>query len=569
MQVRIRINHGRTPRASAASTGPNALSTASSDAAASQVSTDIRRAALGASSLVAIGILASRVTGLIRERVIAHYFGQSLVADAFRQAVRIPNLLNNLFGEGVLSASFITVYSKLRAAGKTEEAEYLAEVVFGLLAVISFSLVLIGVLATPLLIDLIAPGFHGEKRALTIRLVRILFPSTGMLVMSAWCLGVLNSHRQFLLSYMAPVAMNFTMVGVLLSFGRGEAQERLVIDLAWASVLGSVLMFLVQLPRVLRILPNFRPALEIYSQHVRIVIRNFGSIFLSRGVVQISSYVDSIIASNLPTGAISALSNGQTIAVLPISLFSMSISAAELPALSSAVGTREEIATILQQRLRSALRRVAFLIVPCAVVFLALGDTVAAALYQGGAFTRGNSVYTWAVLAGSAVGLLASSLGRLYSSGFYALLDTKTPLRFAVLRITLTVILGVLFALFLPRWLGIEVRWGVAGLTVSAGIAGWVEFVLLRSALQLRIGNVSLPRMFLVRLWLSALAAAAVSYPCKNITTSAHHPVWAAIVVLPLYGAVYFAAATALNVPEAKTFLSRVKGRLPIPALRK
>ncbi len=556
MQVRIRIKHGRWPRASRLPATPKAPSPAPSETPSANPGASPRRSALGASSLVALGILASRITGLVRERVIAHYFGQSLVADAFRQAVRIPNLLNNLFGEGVLSASFITVYSKLRASAESKEAEELAQVVFGLLAVISFTLVLIGVLATPLLIDLIAPGFHGEKRLLTIRLVRILFPSTGMLVMSAWCLGVLNSHRQFLLSYMAPVAMNATMIAAMLSFGKGETQERLAIDLAWASVLGSILMFLVQLPRVLQLLPNFRPSLEIYSQHVQTVIRNFGSIFLSRGVVQISSYVDSIIASSLPTGAISALSNGQTIAVLPVSLFSMSISAAELPALSSAVGTDEEVATVLRKRLRPALRRVAFLIVPCAVVFLALGDIVAAALYQGGEFTYGNSVYTWAVLAGSAVGLLASSLARLYSSAFYALLDTKTPLRFAVVRITLTILLGILFALFMPRWLGIELRWGVAGLTVSAGLAGWVEFSLLRSALQARIGNVSLPRMFVVRLWLSAFGAAALAYPCKDIISSAKHPVAAAVLVLPLFGIAYFVASTLLSVPEAHNFLS-------------
>ena len=172
--------------------------------------------------------------------------------------------------------------------------------------------------------------------------------------------------------------------------------------------------------------------------------------------MQVSSYVDSVIASLLPTGAVAALGYGQTISILPVSLFSMSISAAELPSLSSAVGNEGEVAEFLRKRLVAGLRRIAFLVIPSAVAFLVLGDIVAGALYQTGRFNRNDSEYVWAVLAGSAVGLLATSLGRLYSSAFYALLDTKTPLRFAVIRVTLTTILGLIAALWLPGVLGID-----------------------------------------------------------------------------------------------------------------
>ena len=116
------------------------------------------------------------------------------------------------------------------------------------------------------------------------------------------------------------------------------------------------------------------------------------------------------------------------------------------------------------------------------MAFLALGDVVTGALYQSGAFTREMTVYVWGILAGSAVGLLASTMGRLYASTYYALHDTRTPLRFALVRVALTIGLGYLSALPLPRLLGIDPRWGAAGLTASAGMAGWVEFVLLRRA---------------------------------------------------------------------------------------
>ena len=189
--------------------------------------------------LVAAGIFLSRIAGLIRDRVFAHYFGNSDAADAFRAAFRIPNLLQNLFGEGVLSASFIPVYARLLASDDKEEARKTAGAIAALLMLTTSVIVLLGVLTTPWLIYAIAAGFQGEKRELTILLVRILFPGAGLLVASAWCLGVLNSHRKFFLSYTAPVLWNIAMIAGMIAFGAGRAQNSLVVITAWASVVGS------------------------------------------------------------------------------------------------------------------------------------------------------------------------------------------------------------------------------------------------------------------------------------------------------------------------------------------
>jgi putative peptidoglycan lipid II flippase len=188
--------------------------------------------------LVAAGIFLSRVAGLIRDRVFAHYFGNSDAADVFKAAFRIPNFLQNMFGEGVLSASFIPVYASLLARDDKEEARKTAGAVAALLTLSTSMLVLLGVLTAPWLIDAIAPGFQGEKRELTILLVRILFPGAGLLVASAWCLGVLNSHRKFFLSYTAPVLWNIAMIAGMIAFGAGCAQSSLVVITAWASVAG-------------------------------------------------------------------------------------------------------------------------------------------------------------------------------------------------------------------------------------------------------------------------------------------------------------------------------------------
>jgi putative peptidoglycan lipid II flippase len=512
--------------------------------------------------MVAAGILLSRLLGLIRNRVFAHYFGTSDAADAFNAAFRIPNFLQNLFGEGVLSASFIPVYAGLRARGDEAEAKRVAGATAALLGLATALLVLLGVLLTPWLIAVIAPGFEGEKRAVTIRLVRILFPGAGLLVLSAWCLGVLNSHRRFFLSYAAPVLWNLAIIATLVAFSRGRAQYELAEVAAWGSVVGSLLQLGVQLPTVSRLLGGIRPRLVRASASVREVLHNFGPVFVGRGVVQISAYVDTVLASLLPTGAVAGLSYAQVLYTLPVSLFGMSVSAAELPAMASAVGSEAERAAYLRGRLSAGLRQIAFFVVPSAVAFLALGDVVAGALYQSGAFTREMTVYVWGILAGSAVGLLASTMGRLYASTYYALHDTRTPLRYAVLRVALTITLGYLSALPLPPALGLDPRWGAAGLTASAGIAGWVEFMLLRRALNARIGETGLPAALVAKLWGAGGVAAAAAWSLRA-AVSPGHPVLAALALLSVYGGVYFLITDRLGIPEAATVLRRLRLRPP------
>jgi putative peptidoglycan lipid II flippase len=235
----------------------------------------------------------------------------------------------------------------------------------------------------------------------------------------------------------------------------------------------------------------------------------------------------------------------------------MSVAAAELPQMSRAMGTRDEVFAALRARLDRGLRQIAFFVVPSAMAFLALGDIVAAALLQTGRFRHEDATYVWGLLAGSAVGLLASTLGRLYSSTYYALRDTRTPLRFAIVRVVLTTILGYLFAVPLPRWLGIDPLWGAAGLTASAGLAGWVELLLLRASLNARIGSTGLPASYVAKLWTSAAVGAAIAWIVK-LALPPLHPVIVAILVLGPYGLAFFAMTFALRIPEAGAAVGRL-----------
>jgi len=518
------------------------------------------RASTGRSSaLIGAGIFLSRLLGLLRQSLIATYLGANWVSDAFNGAFKITNFLQNLFGEGALSASFIPVYANALARRDEKEADRIAGAVASLLALIISVIVLLGIVFAPIVVKLVVGGFTGETLALTIRLTRILFPGAGIFVMSAWCLGILNSHRKFFLSYVAPVFWNIAMIGALLGFGPRVHEVELAVILAWASVLGAALQMGVQLPSVFKLLGHKRFAPDYGFPPVREVLHNFVPAFVSRGVVQISGFIDTFMASFIAAnGIVTLLQNAQTIYLLPISLFGMSISAAELPEMSRETSTGEEAFARLRTRLNSALPRVAFFVVPSAVGFLLLGEAISGVLLQHGRFTHEDSIRTWAILGGSAIGLVASALGRLYSSTFYALRDTRTPLWFAIVRVILTGVLGYLFAFPLPRLLGLPAWTGAAGLTASAGISGWVEFLLLRRSLSHRVGPTGIPRALLARLWTASLLSGAVGFGVMHFMSPRHQFVRGALAIVA-FAIVYGVSTLALAVPEARALVARAR----------
>ena len=301
------------------------------------------------SYLVGAGILLSRVSGLVRQRILAHFLGQEHHADAVNAAFRIPNFLQNLFGEGALSASFIPSYSRLLGEGRDDDARRLAGAVLSLLAVVIALLVGLGELATPWLVALLVGDWSEEKRALTERLVRILFPGVGIMVLSAWCLGILNSHRRFLLSYGAPVAWNVAIIlAVILA---PPEREHIVVWASWGAVVGAVLQVLVQWPTVWSVAGNVRPRSWRNVPEVQTVTRTFLPALVSRGAAQISAFIDLALAGFLPVGAVAAMTNAQVLYTLPVSLFGMAVSAAELPEMARVRGDAAAVAASLRVRL--------------------------------------------------------------------------------------------------------------------------------------------------------------------------------------------------------------------------
>jgi len=525
-----------------------------------------------ASAMVAAGIFLSRIAGLVRESVLAMFFGTSLYADVFRVGLRMPNVLQNLLGEGTLSASFIPVYAELLEQGRKEEAGRVAGAIFALLAALASGFVLLGVLFAPVLVTVFLPGFEGERRELAILTTRILFPMTGVLVLSAWALGILNSHRRFFIPYVAPVLWNAAIIATFFIFSGRLSEGGLLIAVAWGALIGGVLQFLVQLPWVLRLERSLRLARPDRVPGAREAVKNAGPAVMGRGVVQLSGYVDMVLASLLAVGAVAAIGYAQTLYMLPVSLFGMSVAAAELPELAR---QRSGALDVLRERTNAALQRVAFYVVPSFVAFLSVGDVLVAALFQRGEFDRSNTRLVYFVLVAYSVGLLASTGTRLFSSAFFALRDTRTPARIATVRVVLGAVLGfvlmVQFEAVEIEKLGLHVGPGVfaemragpwalgaVGLALAGAIGAWLEWFLLRARLRARIGRVGAGAGPLARMFAAALTGAAAAWAVRWVLPGVD-PLLQAMLIVPAFGLVYFGVAAALGLREAGVFLGRFR----------
>lgn len=527
----------------------------------------------GAAALVGAGILLSRVVGLVRERVLATYFGTGLHADVFSAGLRLPNVLQNLLGEGTLSASFIPAYSALLGQGRTQEAGRVAGAMFALLLAIAGAVALLGVFFAPLLVAVFTPGFTGARRELMIAVVRILFPMTGVLVLSAWALGILNSHRKFFLPYFAPVLWNAAIIGALVGFGSRLDLDGLLLAAAWGALLGGVLQFAVQLPAVLKLDREIRINTGRGEPAFKEAVRKAGPAILGRGVVQLSTYVDMVLASLLAIGAVARLRYAQTLYVLPVSLFGMSVAAAALPDLAR---DRDGAAGDLRERTVAAVQRVAFYVVPSTVAFVVLGDVLVAGLYRAGEFGAADVTAVWLTLIGYSGGLLASTSTRVYQSAFFALRDTVTPARAAGVRVLTAVVVGsllmvqfesvTLLGLTIPAGVFADVRaegvpLGPLGLAAGAAVGAWVEWALLYRQLTAELGSsVGGGWHALARTAAAALVAAAAGRGA--IMAVALPPVPAALIAATVFGGVYLAAARVLGLREARVLLGSVLRRV-------
>ncbi|HEX3130775.1 MAG TPA: murein biosynthesis integral membrane protein MurJ [Thermoanaerobaculia bacterium] len=543
------------------------------------------RSRAGAASVFA-GILLSRIMGLVREGAFARYFGVGPHQDALTAAMRVPNVLQNLLGEGALSASFIPIYSGLLEQGRDEEAGRFAGAIFGLMLAAAAGLALLGILLAKPIVLLLAPGFLRDagavaagkmtvdRFALTVTGIRILFPMTGMLVLAVWALAILNSNRRFFLPYFAPVLWNSAMIAALVLVGyrlggtRSAAEQIQLFKAAcWGGFAGGVLQFGVQLPLVLHLLRSFRPSLSLSVPGVREALAAWWPAVAGRGVVQLAAYIDLFLATSLATGATGADRFAQMFYLLPISLFGMSVAASELPEMSRLRG--EGAAPALLARVRRALRYVAFLNIPTVVGYLAFGYLVVG-FYRGGNFNVAHNWLVYLVLCGYSTGILATTTSRLLQNTFYALGDTRSPARIAAIRVGTSALVAIPLMLFLDRFPlnslvgplpGNKLYLGSLGLAFASGFGAWMELYQLRKALKRRLPDFALPWREDARMALLALAAALPGALVWWLLPPLH-PMLKAVLVLGTYGLTYLALAKLARLEEVESMLAGVRRRL-------
>jgi putative peptidoglycan lipid II flippase len=441
-----------------------------------------RRPALAVGS----GIFLSRITGLARDVAVAGFLGTNLLADAYWAAIKIPNIIRNLLGEGTLSAAFVPVYSEMldKDGASAPQPARLASSVLGIVLTAAVLLSALGVILAPWITNLVMLGAPEEPRRVTTELVRILFPMSGTLIVGAWFLGVLNSHGKFFLPFVAPTIWNLCQIaGLFAAYAAGS--QMFAHALAWSALVGSLLQVGIQIPAARRLTGSLRPSLKWNWEPVRRVTRNTLPVISSQGIFQISTLVDISLATLVGTSAMSALGYSQRLMYLPISLFGISVAASSLPEMS-----RETTAEKLRPRLVNGFFQILFFVLPAAVFFLLFGDLIVRVVYQRGAFSETSTILVASVLGTYALGLVASSSLKLFASGFHALQDTRTPMVLAAVSVSVGVALAILFTLIGRAQLPDQYRpYAAIGIALGGAAGAWINILLLWSALGRRVGG--------------------------------------------------------------------------------
>jgi putative peptidoglycan lipid II flippase len=426
-------------------------------------------------SLISIATLSSRLLGFIRDVVIARLFGVYIYAQAFIIAFRIPNLFRDFVGEGATNAAFVPVFSEYTVKHTKEEFWELANVVLNLLLIILSAITILGIIFSPFIVRLIAPGFIADPHKLetTIRLNRIIFPYILLISLAAYSMGLLNSLKHFTVPAFAPCLLNISIIVFALMFGEG------IKGLALGILVGGVLQLLVQIPVLYK--KGFR--LQFFRRFSHPAAKSIGILMLPRllssSIYQLNNFVDSIFGSLtfiVGEGGVAALYFAYRLIQFPLGIFSNALSQAMLPTFSTQA--LEDSYDSLKRTLSFGLRATFFVMLPASVGFMVLARTIIQTIFEGGRFDAYSTTQTADILFFYSIGLFAYGATKILQSCFFALKDTKTPAKLSFLALIINIILNSL--LMFPMKL--------AGLALATSLSGintcLILFFILRKRLR-------------------------------------------------------------------------------------
>jgi putative peptidoglycan lipid II flippase len=427
-------------------------------------------------SIISLATLTSRILGLFRDVIIARLLGVYLNAQAFVIAFRIPNLFRDLVGEGASNAAIVPVLSEYRLKHSKEEFWELVNILLNLLVVILSAITILGIIFSPLIVRLIAPGFIGSAQKLqaTINLNRIIFPYILLIGLSVYAMAVLNSLKSFAVSAFAPCFLNIAIIVCALLFGEGTA------GLASGVLLGGILQLAVQVPLLYKKGLRFRFILCLEHPAVVQIRKLMLPRLVSSSIYQLNNFVDSIFGSLVAVvgdGGVAVLYFAYRLVQFPIGIFSNAIAQAILPTFSTQV--LEVNQDNLKNTLSWGLRMVFFVMLPISALFMILANNIVFGLFGGGKFDFNSAQLTSNALFFYSIGLTAYGASKILQSCFFALKDTVTPTKIAGLSLLMNIVLNAL--LMFPLKIG--------GLALATSIAGTVSFLCLFFILSKRLSG--------------------------------------------------------------------------------
>jgi len=514
-----------------------------------------------AAGVVGAATLLSRIFGYVRDMVLASFFGAGMAADAFIAAFRIPNLLRRLFGEGSLSLAFVPVFTDALVNGDREEAHRLAISSLKLLLVCLSVVAIVGVVAAPLIIRAVAPGFATppEKMALTVTLTRIMFPYVILIGLVALCMGILNVLGHFAAPAVAPLMLNLAMIAAVFTVSRfSDSQTVRVLGLSAGVLLGGILQLALQLPYLVKHGIRFWQRSGLWHPRMRTVGLLMLPTIFGAAVYQINILVGTLLASLLPEGSVSYLYYADRLVQFPLGIFGQAAATAVLPSLSRQAASRDHEG--MGETFGHAMRLVLFLTLPAMVGLIVLREPIVALLFQRGEFDIQTTRLTSDALLYYALGLWAFSAVRIVVSTFYAMQDTRTPVISATLAIAANILLGM--ALMGPM--------GHCGLALATALSSMVNLTILVVHLRRKLGVIrwrAILSSCLKTLIASGVMAASVIMLCRRLLpdASAVGGIRLLLDVGLAIGAgiaVFCAMAVILRIPEWRKMTDLVKRSL-------
>lgn len=437
------------------------------------------RSLIQSTSVVSGMTLVSRILGLVRDMVLARFFAISIVMDAFLVANRIPNMLRRFFAEGAFSQGFVPVMARYREKHSHAEAREFIDAIAGTFAIILFVVTLLGVLAAPVLVAIVAPGFIGDGGdfELATMMLRFTFPYLFFISLTAFAGGVLNTYGRFAVPAFTPVILNIALIAGVYFWAPHLEEPGMA--LAYAVFVAGVIQLLLQIPFLMKIRALPRPRWSWRHEGVQRSMRLMLPAIFGSSVAQINVLVGGIIASLLGVGKISLLYYSDRLMEFPLGLFGIALATVTLPYLSRQFSNdaHDEFAATIDWSMRLVL----LIATPAAAGLIVLAQPLVATIFYGGAFSADDVAMTALALQAFAIGLVGFSFVKILAPAYFARHDTRTPVRIALIALGVNFVLSVSLAWYLTSR---GFAGNHAGLAVAISVAALVNAWLLYRGLK-------------------------------------------------------------------------------------